>query len=53
MRYIDGGGVKPEAGYTLHYDTGGSAVSSISKKTNTIYRLRQLLAAVLHNTHPY
>ena len=51
----DGEVGQPEPGYTSHYDTDSSAVSSISDRNrhNPQDRVRQSLAAIWHHTHPY
>ena len=51
------GGVSrfPKVGYTFHWDTDSSAVSSVSDRNrlNQQDKLRQSLAAVWHHLHPY
>ena len=53
--WVLGVGGKPEAGYTLHWDTGSSAVCSISDKNRHSRqdRPRRSLAAVWYHMHPY
>ena len=53
--WVLGVGGKPEVGYTLHWDTGSSAVCSISDKNRHSRqdRPRLLLAAVWYHMHPY
>ena len=50
-----GVGVLLELGYTFHYDTGSSGECSTGdrNKHNPQDKLRRLLVAVWHHTHPY